>query len=899
MGQALRAGSSVSHYRVVSAIGAGGMGEVYKAVDDSLERPVALKVLPPELVKNDDRVRRFVQEAKSASGLSHPHIVTIYEIGKAEVTSDDNVSQDVHFIAMELVDGRTLKREIHEEHTDLRIIIGHLAQAADALAKAHAAGIVHRDLKPENIMISRDGYAKVLDFGLAKLTERRPDPGESNVRTAVREHTREGVVLGTVGYMSPEQVQGKQVDHRADIFSFGCILYEAATRKQPFEADSDVDVMHKILHDKPQPIDELNPSVPAELRRIIRRCLTKDPDKRYHSMKDLAIELADIAQEWDELSPASSSASSVSGATATLPGKRSLSTWLIVGGAVTIAVAAVIFGLLQMRNRREKDSGSAFSNMEIRRLTATGDIEMAMISPDGKYVVHAVRRAGKDSVRVRQVATGSDVEVVPPGLEINGVSFSPDGNYIYYLQLDQEPSAYNILYQVPTLGGNPRKILFDVDTEPSFSPDGKRFTFIRGIPDENASAVMVANADGSGAKQLATAKAPDRFPNDAAVWSPDGSAIAAVRKTAGASGRELVAIIDAATGAASSLGTVSFADINRLVWLSDGSGVLCVATNHESLLNHQIWLISYPAGEARKITNDLSDYQDVSVTADGRSIAATQISETSNLWIVPPNGSPRQVTSGGGLKVYDLHVGEKNIYFTGFEENRSNVWIANRDGSNPRPLIADSETNWGPATPLDESFVAFVSLRDGETPRLWRVDADGSNPRLVVDDPLVGQRPSVSPDGRFILYRSVKATFLKRVPAGGGTPVVITDRLRGGGGYSRDGRYIGMALYDRTEGGRIQTRLAIVPAEGGNPVMTFEQQSWEYGYGPDPNSFSFILKKDGVSNLWRHPFDGSPPTQITNFTDGRISAFDFGSDGTLYLGRGEVTRDVVLISNFR
>ncbi len=303
---ALEPGSSISHYRVISSLGVGGMGEVYKAHDTNLDRPVALKILPPELVRNDDRVRRFVQEAKSASSLNHPHIVTIHEIGRADGP------QPLHFIAMELIDGLTLKQKIHQENTDLRTLLVYLSQAAEGLAKAHAAGIIHRDLKPENIMITRDGYAKVLDFGLAKLSIRKGADGGTDAPTEAREQTREGSVLGTVAYMSPEQVQGKVVDHRSDIFSFGCMLYEAATRRRAFEADSDIDIMHMIVHDKPLAVDEINPNVPSELRRMIRRCLAKEPEKRYQSMKDLAIELADMVEEFDQLSASASSHTSAS-----------------------------------------------------------------------------------------------------------------------------------------------------------------------------------------------------------------------------------------------------------------------------------------------------------------------------------------------------------------------------------------------------------------------------------------------------------------------------------------------------------------------------------------------------------------------------------------------------------
>ena len=312
----LRPEDEISHYRIVSPLGAGGMGEVYLAQDRTLERRVALKILPPELVRSEDRVRRFVLEAKSASSLSHPNIVTIYEIGQDPVRSPGAPDSDpVHYISMELVSGKTLAALIHEDKTDLRTLLGYLAQAAEGLSKAHAAGIVHRDLKPGNIMVSADGFTKVLDFGLAKLTEKREGAADiSEAPTLAADGSAVGSVVGTAGYMSPEQVAGRAVDHRSDIFSFGCILYEAATRRKPFAAETGIETMHKILNEKPVPVEEINDKVPAELRRLIRRCLAKSPDQRVQSIKDLAIELREIVEEYDTLSASASSATHASGA---------------------------------------------------------------------------------------------------------------------------------------------------------------------------------------------------------------------------------------------------------------------------------------------------------------------------------------------------------------------------------------------------------------------------------------------------------------------------------------------------------------------------------------------------------------------------------------------------------
>src|SRR5258707_3867060 len=293
MDSPISSGTKLGRYEIRSKIGAGGMGEVYLAQDTRLDRKVALKILPADLAANQDRMRRFVQEAKAAAALNHPNIATIHEIGE---------SDGVNFIAMEYIDGVTLREKIHQERTELRKLLRFLQHAAEGLAKAHAAGIVHRDLKPDNIMITRDGHAKILDFGLAKLIERPPkSTGDSSeVATAVMpQHSSPGTVMGTVGYMSPEQAQGKtkEIDQRSDIFSFGCILFEAATGKKPFEGESVIKSLHMVVYEAAPPLADFNPSAPAELQRIVRRCLAKDPDERYQSIKEVAIELKELRRE--------------------------------------------------------------------------------------------------------------------------------------------------------------------------------------------------------------------------------------------------------------------------------------------------------------------------------------------------------------------------------------------------------------------------------------------------------------------------------------------------------------------------------------------------------------------------------------------------------------------------
>jgi serine/threonine protein kinase/tetratricopeptide (TPR) repeat protein len=313
----IASGTQLGRYEIRSKIGEGGMGEVYLAEDVRLHRQVALKILPSEVAANKDRMRRFEQEAQAAATLNHPNIAHIYEIGEHDGR---------HFIAMEFIDGVTLRGKIHREHAELRKLLRYLQQVAEGLAKAHAAGIIHRDLKPDNVMITRDGYAKILDFGLAKLSEqtRRQDvEPQAEAPTAVmqRPHSTPGLVMGTVGYMSPEQAQGRPVDYRSDIFSFGCLLYEAATGQRAFESESTIDTLHRIVHASVPLVKDVNPSAPGDLTRIARRCLAKDPDERYQSIKEAAIELRDVrrelegAEEFDTTVPPTSVGSPVASPT--------------------------------------------------------------------------------------------------------------------------------------------------------------------------------------------------------------------------------------------------------------------------------------------------------------------------------------------------------------------------------------------------------------------------------------------------------------------------------------------------------------------------------------------------------------------------------------------------------
>ena len=863
----LRPEDEISHYRIVSPLGAGGMGEVYLAQDRTLERRVALKILPPELVRSEDRVRRFVLEAKSASSLSHPNIVTIYEIGQDPVRSPGAPDSDpVHYISMELVSGKTLSTLIHDDKADLRTLVGYLAQAAEGSSKAHAAGIVHRDLKPGNIMVSADGFTKVLDFGLAKLTEKREGaPDISEAPTLAADGSAVGSVVGTAGYMSPEQVAGRAVDHRSDIFSFGCILYEAATRRKPFAAETGIETMHKILNEKPVPVEEINDKVPAELRRLIRRCLAKSPDQRVQSIKDLAIELREIVEEYDALSASASSASHVSGTVAAKPGRAWGLPALVAAGLVAAAGLAVGWWGLR-RGASESAKPAAFQTMRMSTQTSRGDVLDSAISPDGRYLAYLAGAAGRAGLRVRQVATGSDVEVLPArDATLESPAFSPDGNYVFYLARKADAPNYRSLLQVPSLGGTPQERVFDVDSRVTFAPDGKQVAFWRGVPQKRESVLVVFDLEASKERLLATVAEPEIYQGPPA-WSPDGTTLAACLLQPAPDLQTTVAFFDVKAGTRRNFLALPRTVFASLAWLPDGRGLVASGQDLRGALFDQVFLIGHPDARLQQVTNDFHIYTGVSVSQGEEAIAALRQTRLANLWLADATGGAARaltsITSPEDSNVSVVVAGAETIVSIAPRDHSLQVWATGTGGGEPRALTSGTLHSFNPRA---AGGVVVFDREDGSGVHIWRMAPDGTDLRQLTSGNGEQVR-AVSPDGRLVAFGPYDAPrTVSLLSLESGQVSSLAQDAGGAVAFSPDSTRLLVAGSEDDAQGLSRTVWKALPVAGGAPTAIFRLpvQAIDPAWSPDGRGLTFRNRADAAWNVFRQDEGGKAPAPVT------------------------------------
>lgn len=901
----------VNHFKIVSLLGEGGMGAVYLAVDTKLERKVAIKFLSNEFIKDGNNLHRFFLEAKSASALNHPNIITVHEIGEFEARP---------YIATEFIDGVTLKEYLANEKISLNQLLEIAIQIGSALSTAHKAGIIHRDVKPDNVMIRQDGIVKVLDFGLAKMSLKSNDiDSEANTREKIS--TLHGVIMGTPNYMSPEQTRGKKIDTRTDIWSFGVLFYQMLTRKLPFQGETTSDIIASILKSEPPPLSHFFADISPELERITLKAMRKSRRERYQTIDEFLTEIKRFHRDLefgnkteslnfrvpDQIENEKITDAEFTRITEGNSGIRSgkfssifsqtfqkAKTHPVSFGLIFITIVS-LFTAIVIGFSRVNLSGNqiaSFQTMKLAKLTFDGTVTgIAAVSPDGKYIAYTVRNDGVETLLVKQIVGGTVIQLVPPAeVTYFGVTFSNDSNYVYYTV--HEKGSEN-LFQISALGGNPRKIAKDVSSRVAFSPDGKMMAFGR-----SKNSVVIADAKGGGEKPLAKAGEDEIWKTP--EWNPDGKSIVF---TENKNGKEYLMEVTIGGGEVKRLDSNDWTDIVGITWLSDGSGLILSGRNAEKKFL-QLWFLSYPDGKLRHITNDFSTYIRPNLTADDKTLVAVKQERLYNIWFSADGtqNSLKKLTveegKDDGLSGLAQTPDGKIVYTVNLN-NTIDIWSVNEDGSSNRQLTFDQGMNFQPTVSPDGKYIVFASNRSG-TQNLWRMNIDGSEQTILVEDDKTIGFPVFTPDGKWIIYQQfgsddVSTIWKKNVESKENLQLTQNDCSRPI--VSPDGKFFACVYGE-------PAKLAIISIDGGQPLKTLDfpqvLKSKNFRWSNDGKSFIYIDKSDRIYNLWSQPINGASPKQMTFFDAGQIYRFEVVRDGKGFaFSRGNESSDVVMFSDFR
>lgn len=929
-------GDKIGRYEVKRKVGVGGMGEVFLAHDNELDREVAIKLLLPEFCCDLERVNRFKLEAKAASALNHPNIITIYEIGG---------NKERLYIVTEYIKGETLRSLINQKAVTPELALQFAQQIASALTAAHKEGIIHRDIKPENIMVREDGIIKVLDFGLAK-----PTNIESEAKTLDLVATKAGIVMGSVGYMSPEQARGKEVDLRTDIWSLGVVLYELITGKTPFDGETMTDILANIIHKEPVPISEYVMDAPAELHRIIKKSLRKNRDERYQTAKDFTLDLKmlhrDVENSGDigfltgqhqiistdtvSVKPYASdeaktlihhtTSADFGKPTATNETiayqssiKKRRNSWLPL--AIISLAALILIGAWFIRPASFSSSQISLDSLEISNVDGGDKAFSPAISADGKYLAFVNYENGKKSLAVKQIVTGSTVQIVAP-LDSGGFmqpTFSPDGNYIYYVTADK---GIGTLFQIPSLGGTAKKIASNVDSKVAVSPNGSQLAFRRRNAETGEEQIFLISSDGTNEQPLISSKELNVKAIYELAWSPKGDEL-----LVGGMSEFLVdeviksklLLVLIADKKSREFGEREWFNAGSFSWLKDGNSVLMIAkaTTQEPA---QIWQISFPDGkEIKRITNDSSGFDQISFATDAGIIAGSKSTMISSLWTFnPATKEMSQLTSenknmlgAGGF----AQLADGRLVVSKFDGSKANILTIDADGKNEKLLTNEDGYNSQAVVSPDGRFIVYASTKT-KFYSLWRIDADGKNPlQLTTPENAYDSKPVILEDNKTIIFERrsndfTKSTLMKVSLEGGNAtsifqqeaPLQMFPRL------SSDGKHFAFSTmkYDKAniKFNREVKVFSVNGGEIGEMKKKFDiSLGYYYQFSPDGKSLTYI-NQQGIPNLHNLPLDGTPQKPLTNFNSGHILNFSWSKDGKkIYIVRGIINNELVLIKN--
>jgi Tol biopolymer transport system component/serine/threonine protein kinase len=844
MTSAASAAEAIGPYLTIRQLGSGGMGEVFLAHDASLGRDVAIKLLPEHLASEADNLARLRQEARTASSLNHPNIITIYEIGEHDSGA---------FMAMEYVDGTTLRDLLGSGAVPVRKALQIAAQIADGLAAAHKRGLVHRDLKPENVMITTDGVVKILDFGLAKSAE---TPGAIG--------SDPGTIVGSYGYMAPEQARAGSVDYRADQFALGAILYEMLTGSRAFDGASGVETLFMIVRDEPQAVSQIAPHVPAPVRWVVDRCLSKDADDRYVSTRDLARELQYIRDHFSEAGVATPIRDEEN------VGAKIKRIWPIAA----VIVAALAIGAVATAIVRRPAPRTITSE---RYLTYSGNDYSPAVSPDGKLIAFSSNRDGTLRIWIKQVAGGGEVALT------SGVDdfprFSHDGSMVLYAHAEQGRPAS--LWRIPVVGGEARRVVDNAGTG-EWSPDGKQIAFTRNVVgevDNAASILFVANADGGSPRELtrspATLVAHPR-------WSPDGKWIA----TVGARGRTAQSILltNAATGETKFLAVPPKAgEVSSVIWNADSESVLYVrAESVEAVVGSSAQIVRHDIDKDVFETVGWTSHNGVvlDVLEDGKLVLDVR-SPRDNLRELGLGGAAAEqwITRGNSSDRQPVYAPDgKTLLFTSNRSGNLDLWTIDRATGAVRRVTDDAAEDWDPAYTRDGQKIVWSAGRSGNL-EIWIANADGSDAHQISKDGYDAENPSATADGQWIVYNSFhpdKSGVWKVKPDGSGASLVVAGRTAVPE-VSPDGRYVAYIANARTVGNEIRVASVADGADTGFQIQIRNTRRTTSIMGrmrwmPDGRAIAFLGQDPtGVNGVFVQDF---VPGQDTTATRRQLGGFD-------------------------